>query len=66
MSQGDPSARYPYVHVDVPAAEAEALAAELWELGAQGVEERDAATMSGPTAPGGVTLVAFVPDDAES
>lgn len=55
--------RYPYVHVDVPAAEAEMVAAELWELGAEGVEERDAATLSGPSDDAAVTLVAFVPDE---
>jgi len=66
VSEGDPNPRYPYVHVDVPAVEAEAMAAELWELGAQGVEERDAATLSGPTTEGAVTLVAFVPDEAEA
>jgi ribosomal protein L11 methyltransferase len=43
--------RYPYVHVDVPADEADVLSAELFELGASGIEERDASTLvKGPAA----------------
>lgn len=42
MSQ---AARYPYVHVDVPAEEADVLSAELFELGASGIEERDQSTL---------------------
>jgi ribosomal protein L11 methyltransferase len=57
--------RYPYVHVDVPAGQAEDVSAELWELGASGIEERDAATLTTPDGPdGGRTLVAsFAEED---
>ena len=58
--------RYPYLHVDVPADRAEAIAAELWDLGAQGLEERDHSTLDGPKRKGGVTLVAYFPDEAEA
>ncbi len=58
--------RYPYVHVDVPADRAEAVAAELWERGAEGVETRDAQTMSGPEGEGDVTLVAYVGEEARA
>jgi ribosomal protein L11 methyltransferase len=37
--------RYPYVHVDVSAEEVEEVSYLLWELGAQGVEERDGTTL---------------------
>jgi len=56
--------RYPYAHVTVPASETELVSLELWELGATGVEERDAGTLNRPDADmrGGaspsVTLVA--------
>lgn len=50
--------RYPYVAVDVAADEAEDAGARLFELGAQGVEERDATTMVKGGAAAGVTLVA--------
>lgn len=40
------TARYPYVHVDAPAEEADVLSAELFELGASGIEERDASTLT--------------------
>lgn len=56
--------RYPYVHVDVSEEAAEVVAMQLWELGAQGVEERDASTLLGPEMAGaGVTLVASFADD---
>lgn len=58
--------RYPYVHVDVPEAQAEAIAAELWDLGAQGIEERDRSTLDTPKRAGTVTLVAYVPEEAEA
>jgi len=52
-------ARYPYVHVEVPLADSEELSALLFELGAQGVEERDATTLDKPLTPGAeVMLVA--------
>jgi ribosomal protein L11 methyltransferase len=58
------SQRYPYVHVEVGSAEdAELASAELWELGASGVEERDASTMNRPDAQG-ITLVASFADEA--
>ncbi len=49
--------RYPYVAVDLDTAEADEAGARLFELGAQGVEERDATTLVRGTA-GKVTLVA--------
>lgn len=58
--------RYPYVHVTVPTEEAELVSAELFELGAQGVEERDASTMVRGEDEGGVTLIASFGSDAEA
>ncbi|MGO8995380.1 MAG: 50S ribosomal protein L11 methyltransferase [Polyangiaceae bacterium] len=49
--------RFPFVAVDVDAADADVLSATLFELGAQGVEERDETTLA-KGAPGKVTLVA--------
>lgn len=58
--------RYPYVHVEVPAEEADEVSGELWELGASGVEERDATTLA-KSGDGTVTLVAsFDDEDAAS
>jgi ribosomal protein L11 methyltransferase len=58
MSQPAPiEPRYPYVHVDVPQALADEMSAELFELGATGVEERDQTTLIKGVG-GGVTLVA--------
>jgi ribosomal protein L11 methyltransferase len=55
--------RYPYVAVDVAAADAEEAGARLFELGAEGVEERDGTTLV-RGAPGKVTLVgSFARDD---
>ena len=54
--------RYPYVHVDVVADDVELASSELWELGASGVEERDASTMNKPDAQG-ITLVASFDDE---
>jgi ribosomal protein L11 methyltransferase len=54
--------RYPYVHVDVDPEAVEEVSYLLWELGAQGVEERDASTLN--KSQGGVTLVASFADDA--
>jgi ribosomal protein L11 methyltransferase len=55
--------RYPYVAVDVAADEADEVSALLFELGAQGVEERDATTLvRGPA--GKVTLVGSFEDEA--
>ena len=57
--------RYPYVHVDVSPDDSELVANELFELGAQGLEERDASTLE-HSAGGGdqVTLVASFADEA--
>ncbi len=49
--------RFPFVHVDVSEEEADATSSLLFDLGAQGVEERDATTLVKGTA-GKVTLVA--------
>jgi ribosomal protein L11 methyltransferase len=48
--------RYPYVCVDVPSSDVDEAGALLFELGAQGVEERDATTLVRGVA-GKVTLV---------
>ena len=56
--------RYPYVHVDVPAESVELVSAELFELGALGLEERDASTLLKSSAAGdSTTLVASFSDD---
>lgn len=49
--------RYPYVAVDVPEADADEAGALLFEVGAAGVEQRDATTLARGAA-GKVTLVA--------
>ena len=58
--------RYPYVHVSVEPGEVELVSLELFELGASGVEERDATTLNRPEN-AAVTLVASFEgdDDAE-
>lgn len=53
---GEP--RYPYVHVDVTAEQVDETSALLFELGAEGVEERDEGTLAKNAASGKVTLVA--------
>jgi ribosomal protein L11 methyltransferase len=53
--------RYPYVHIDVPEEAAEDAGTLLWELGAEGVEERDAGTLAKGAGAGRVTLVAAFP-----
>lgn len=53
---GEP--RYPFVHVDVLAEEVDELSSELFDLGAEGVEERDETTLVKNAATGKVTLVA--------
>ena len=50
--------RYPYVVVDVAQSDAEQASALLFDLGARGVEERDASTLVPGARGGGVTLVA--------
>ena len=54
--------RYPCVHVAVGAAAAEIAAARLWELGATGLEERDATTLEASEAD--ATLVGHFADEA--
>lgn len=50
--------RYPYVHVDVLPEEVDETSSLLFELGAEGVEERDEGTLAKSAATGKVTLVA--------
>jgi len=50
--------RYPYVLVDVSAEDADVVGSTLFDLGAQGVEERDATTLLKAAREGAVTLVA--------
>jgi ribosomal protein L11 methyltransferase len=58
---------YPYVTVDVGPAESDEASALLFELGAQGVEERDATTLArGEGDAGTVTLVASFETAAEA
>ncbi|MCB9660656.1 MAG: 50S ribosomal protein L11 methyltransferase [Sandaracinaceae bacterium] len=56
--------RYPYVHLDVPTDDVELVSYELWEQGAQGIEERDATTIEHGADASVTTLVVSVPDDA--
>jgi ribosomal protein L11 methyltransferase len=53
---GEP--RYPFVHVDVTPDDADETSALLFELGAEGVEERDETTLVKNAVSGKVTLVA--------
>ena len=53
----DKTPRFPFVLVDVDADDADAMSSELFDLGADGVEERDATTLVKGTA-GKTTLVA--------
>jgi ribosomal protein L11 methyltransferase len=50
--------RYPYVHVDVPPDDVDETSGMLFDLGAEGVEERDEGTLAKTAAAGRVTLVA--------
>jgi ribosomal protein L11 methyltransferase len=50
--------RYPYVHIDVPEEAAEDAGMLLWDLGAEGVEERDGGTLAKGASAGRVTFVA--------
>lgn len=50
--------RYPYVHIDVTPDEVDEMSSVLFDLGAQGVEERDAGTLAKSSSAGKVTLVA--------
>lgn len=58
MSEPSPEPRYPFVHLDVHADLADEVSAFLFELGATGVEERDASTLLKGASAEGVTLVA--------
>jgi ribosomal protein L11 methyltransferase len=60
--------RYPFLHVDVPEEDADLVSATLFELGAEGVEERDAGTLAKGAKEGHVTLVAAFEkrEDAEA
>jgi ribosomal protein L11 methyltransferase len=55
---GAKEARYPYVHVEVPPGDADATSSLLFDLGATGVEERDAGTLLKASAQDMVLLVA--------
>jgi ribosomal protein L11 methyltransferase len=55
MSAGEP--RYPFVHVDVAVDDVDEVSALLFELGAEGVEERDETTLAKNAKSGTVTLV---------
>src|SRR5688572_8530171 len=63
-----PEPRYPYVHVDVTPEMVDETSGLLFELGAEGVEERDEGTLARSAAVGKVTLVAAFPsrEDAEN
>ncbi len=59
--------RYTYLHVDVPANVEDEVSFQLWELGANGVETRDQATLSQPTPEVGnsthITLIGHFDND---
>jgi len=55
MSAGE--ARYPFVHVDVAPGDADEISALLFDLGAEGVEERDETTLVKNATSGKITLV---------
>lgn len=56
--------RYPFLELDVTPEEADEASALLFELGADGVEERDATTLARAGAAGKVTLVCSFADRA--
>jgi ribosomal protein L11 methyltransferase len=58
-AMGEP--RYPFVHVDVAPDDVDEISVLLFELGAEGVEERDETTLAKNAAPGKITLVAAFP-----
>lgn len=60
--------RYPYVHVDVTPEMVDETSSLLFELGAEGVEERDEGTLAKSASQGKVTLVAAFgsKEDAEA
>jgi ribosomal protein L11 methyltransferase len=63
---GEP--RYPFVHLDVAPDDVDETSTLLFELGAEGVEERDETTLVKNAVSGKVTLVAAFPnrEDAEA
>jgi ribosomal protein L11 methyltransferase len=58
--------RYPYVHVDVAPEQADEISGLLFELGAEGVEERDAGTLAKSARADKVTLVAAFATKSEA
>lgn len=64
MTTAEP--RYPFVHLDVDPDLADELSGLLFELGAEGVEERDEGTLLKNAAAGKVTLVAAFPSREEA
>ena len=63
-SMGEP--RYPFVHVDVTLEDADEVGALLFELGADGVEERDETTLAKNATAGRITLVGSFSTRAEA
>ena len=58
--------RYPYLHVAVPSAEVDLASSALFDLGALGIEERDASTLLKSAGPDTSLLVASFADDASA
>jgi ribosomal protein L11 methyltransferase len=58
--------RYPYVHVDVAPEQVDEISGLLFELGAEGVEERDAGTLAKSARADKVTLVAAFATKSEA
>jgi len=58
------STRYPYVHVAVEPDDVELISLELFELGASGIEERDATTLNRPEGSAVMLVASFEDDDA--
>lgn len=66
MNQPSVEPRFPFVWLDVPADDVELATSELFDAGAQGVEERDATTLLKGRVEGLVTLVANFADDVDA
>jgi ribosomal protein L11 methyltransferase len=64
MTVDDPI--FPRIAVDVPGDEADVLVAELFELGATGVEERDQSTLARSRGAGRVTMLASFASEEEA
>lgn len=64
----DPEPRYPYVQLTVRPEDSELAALALWELGATGLEERDATTLqkAPPEAAGKTLLIASFATQADA